>query len=130
MEDKKIIDQTKLAEDIAAKIDYEFTDLFLVKKLDPIKVKKEFSKPIPSKKQKNGDIIDYDKVETEVKEVDSDYAKGVVIKVPMTYKADTNRREDIQVGNVIVFKPGLAQTFDWLKDSVLISRFGIIAIQK
>lgn len=130
MEDKKIIDQTKLAEDIAAKIDYEFTDLFLVKKLDPIKVKKEFSKPIPSKKQKDGDVIDYDKVETEVKEVDSDYVKGVVIKVPMTYKADTNRREDIQVGNVIVFKPGLAQTFDWLKDSVLISRFGIIAIQK
>lgn len=130
MEDKKIIDQTKLAEDIAAKIDYEFTDLFLVKKLDPIKVKKEFSKPIPSKKQKDGDVIDYDKVETEVKEVDSDYAKGVVIKVPMTYMADTNRREDIQVGNVIVFKPGLAQTFDWLKDSVLISRFGIIAIQK
>lgn len=130
MEDKKIIDQTKLAEDIAAKIDYEFTDLFLVKKLDPIKVKKEFSKPIPSKKQKDSDVIDYDKVETEVKEVDSDYVKGVVIKVPMTYKADTNRREDIQVGNVIVFKPGLAQTFDWLKDSVLISRFGIIAIQK
>lgn len=130
MEDKKIIDQKKLAEDIAAKIDYDFTDLFLVKKLDPIKVKKEFSKPIPAKKQKDDEIIDYDKVETEVKEADSDYCKGVVVKVPLTYTADPNRRENIQVGDVIVFKPGLAQTFDWLKDSVLISRFGITAIQK
>jgi len=41
MEDNKLMDQSQLAESIANKIEYSFTDAFLVKLLDPIKVKKE-----------------------------------------------------------------------------------------
>ena len=77
MEDNKIMDQSQLAESIANKIEYSFTDAFLVKLLDPIKVKKEFSKPVdvkPAKKDDNGvEAVDFDKVETEVKEVESDF---------------------------------------------------------
>ena len=43
MENEKLIDQTKLAEDVSSKINYEFRQHFLVKPLDPVKVKKEFS---------------------------------------------------------------------------------------
>ena len=46
MEEEKIIDQSVLAEDVASQIKYQFLDFFLVKPLDPIKVKKEFSTPV------------------------------------------------------------------------------------
>ena len=132
MENKdKEISQEKLANDISQKIEYEFTDLFLVKTMEPIKVKKEFSKPIPAKEQKPNEdgAIDFDDVETEVKEVDSDYRKGVVVKVPTSYSNDANRREDIKVGDIVVFKPGMVAIFDWLPDTVLVSRFAITAVQ-
>ena len=44
MDEEKIIDQSQLAESISEKIKMEFSDLFLVKPLAPIKVVKEFSK--------------------------------------------------------------------------------------
>lgn len=47
MDDKdKLIDQSPLAEDVAKSIKYDFLDYFLVKPLDPVKIKKEFSKPV------------------------------------------------------------------------------------
>ena len=63
------MEQNTLAQDISDKIVFSFYDFFLVKPLDPIKVKKEFSKPIAKDDVKNTnptDIIDYDKVETEI----------------------------------------------------------------
>ena len=69
MEEKEIVDQSVLAEDVSNKIKYEFVDAFLVKPLDPIKVKKEFSKPVAKSeptKDKNGVVAqDFDEVETE-----------------------------------------------------------------
>lgn len=40
MEEEKIIDQTQLAKDLSSKIKYDFKTYFLVKPLEPIKVKK------------------------------------------------------------------------------------------
>ncbi len=142
MEDKdKIIDQSELAEDVANKIPYEFTDHFLIKPLDPIKVKKEFSKPVTTGKKpvtdKNGiEAVDYDEVETEIKEVDSDFRKGVVLKIPSSYQrsiADGTAAKymhKIEVGNVVVFKDTSAKYFDLLKDSRLIKYYDIIAVEK
>lgn len=132
-EDKEVlIDQAQLAESVADKIGYVFVDNFLVKQLEPIKVKKEFSKPVSDKaptKDKDGvEAIDYDKVETEVKEVDSDFRKGVVLKVPASYTFDANRPTDIKVGDVVLFRDRGAAYFDLLKDSRLVSLFNIIAI--
>lgn len=67
------VDQSVLAEDLSGKIKYSFLDYFLIKPLDPIKVKKEFSKPVPTgkpTKDKDGiEAQDFDKVETEVKKL-------------------------------------------------------------
>ena len=38
-----MIDQTQLAEDLSSKIKYEFRQMFLVKPLEPVKVKKKIS---------------------------------------------------------------------------------------
>ena len=82
MEEKEKVDQAILAEDLSKQIKYSFLDFFLVKPLDPIKVKKEFSKPVPTgtpAKDENGiEAQDFDSVETEVKEVDSDFRRGIV----------------------------------------------------
>ena len=141
MEENKIIDQSGLAEDVASKIPYEFLDFFLVKPLDPIKVKKEFSSPVANKetptKDKNGiTAVDFDKVETEVKEVDADVRKGVVLKIPTSYQNQINNEKvagityKIKVGDIVLFPDTHGKYFDLLKDSKLIRYYDIIAVEK
>lgn len=131
------MEQNTLAQDISDKIVFSFYDFFLVKPLDPIKVKKEFSKPVAKDDAKSTnptDIIDYDKVETEIKEVDSDYRKAVVIKTPTCLsKSDNNSYNmysDIVPGDIVLFRDRLGSPFDLLKDSKLIRAYDIIAIER
>lgn len=132
--DNLTIDQTPLAESVSSKIEYNFLDNFLVKQLDPIKVKKEFSKPVSDNKpsvDKNGiKAVDYDKIETEVKETDSDFRKGVIIKIPMSYERMETKPYDFKIGDVILFKDSRAGYFDLLKDSRLLNYYDIVAIAK
>ena len=135
MEDDNLeIDQTPLAESVSSKIEYDFLDNFLVKQLDPIKVKKEFSKPVSDNKpnvDENGiKAVDYDKIETEVKETDSDFRKGVIIKIPMSYERMETKPYDFNIGDVILFKDSRAGYFDLLKDSRLLNYYDIVAIAK
>ena len=141
MDEKKTIDQSELANDVASKIPYEFSDMFLVKLLDPIKVKKEFSKPVTNgapKKDNNGiEAVDYDNVETEIKEVDSDFRKGVVIKVPYSYTKSVDTDDTkysyimrVKVGDIVLFRDQSGIFFDLLKDSKLLRQFDILAVEK
>ena len=134
MEEIKI-DQSVLAEDISSKIEYEFRNMFLVKPLDPVKVKKEFSKPVAkddTAKKDDNDIeaVDYEQVETEVKEVDSDYRTGVVLKVPFDSKNRMTSKDfpemEINVGDTVVYKDNRGVWFDLLKDTQLIGAYDII----
>lgn len=131
---KEGIDQHVLAEDISNKIEYEFLDFFLVKPLDPIKVKKEFLKDSNEKtmsKDANGiEAVDYNENDIEVREVDSDFRKGVVLKVPESFYKDKNVGETIKVGDTIVFNERAGKLFDLLKDSRLIRYYDIIATVK
>lgn len=134
----EIVDDKKIAETVSEKIPYETLKQFLVKPLDPIKVKKEFSKPVPADEQKGNvdgvDAIDYDKIETEVKEVESNYRKGIVLKVPYEYQAMVNDDKfhlaNINVGDTVVYKAGYAQWFDLFKDSQLVDAYSIVALVK
>lgn len=133
MKDKEqLIDQSVLAEDVASKIKYSFLDYFLVKPLDPIKVTKEFSKPVPTgtpAKDENGiEAQDFDRVETEVKEVDSDYRRGIVLKRPLYYEdSDQNLgAAEIKIGDVVLFRETAGLRFDLLKDSRLLRQFDLL----
>lgn len=132
-EEEKIIDQTELAQSIADKIKYRFFDYFLVKPLDPIKVKKEFSKPVstgtPVEDANGVEAEDFDNVETEVKEVESDYRKGVVIKCP-TYYDEPNAKTHAQVGDIVIFREAAGLRFDLLKDSRLLRLYDILGVEK
>lgn len=127
-ENKDLIDQSQLAQDVAERIPYSFFDFFLVKPLEPIKVKKEFSKPVSNgtSKDENGiEAEDFDKVETEVKEVDSDYRRGVVIKCP-TYYDDPGAKMHANVGDVVIFRDTAGLRFDLVKDSRLLRLYDIL----
>lgn len=138
--DNKIIDQSELANDVSNKIQYEFVDSFLVKVLDPIKVKKEFQVPVAKddvpKKDKNGiAAIEFDETKKEIKEVDSDYRKGVVLKVPFSYNAQikeerTSYFPPIKIGDIVVFRDAATRYFDLLKDSKLVKQYDIIAVER
>lgn len=140
MEEEKMIDQSELANSVAEKIPYEFLDMFLVKPLDPIKVMKEFSKPVAkdqAKVDENGiNAVDFDEVETEVKEVDSDYRKGIVLKLPMSYITQLAENKEkycltpIKVGNIVIFRERSGQFFDLVKDSKMIRYYDIVAIEQ
>lgn len=137
-EENEIVDQSALAESVADKIKFSFLDYFLVKPLDPIKVTKEFSKPVSTgtpKKDENGvEAEDFDDVETEVKEVDSDYRKGVIIKVPMYYSEPVDPEHPtlrpLKVGDVVVFREAAGLRFDLLKDSRLLRQYDILGVEK
>lgn len=132
----EVIDQAPLAESVASKIPYTFIDYFLVKPLEPVKVTKEFSKPVPTgtpaKDANDVEAQDFENVETEVKEVDSDYRKGVVIKIPMYYEnADAkNAWNPINVGDVVVFRETAGLRFDLVKDSRLLRQYDILGLVK
>ena len=135
MEDEKIIDQSVLAEDVASKIKYEFRDFFLIKPLDPVKVKKEFNTPVAkgaATEDANGiEAQDFDEVKTEVKEVDSDYRRGIVLKRPIWYPAEEMKENEIiNVGDVVLFRDTTGAFFDLVKDSKLIRLYDVVAVER
>ncbi len=139
MEDnEKLMDQAAVAESVSNKIKYEFSDYFLVKPLDPIKVKKEFTKLPEDKKpvkDKNGVAavnVEDSEIETEVKEVDSDYRKAVVLKTPFYYEKTLMENPNmmkIKVGDIILYKENRSMWFDLIKDSQLVKIYEIIAVE-
>ena len=133
-----IIDQSQLAESVSSSINYEPKDMFLVKPLDKIKVMKEFSTPVvndtteePTENEDGVKAVDYDAVATETKEVDSDYRKAIVLKVPFSYASQINDPKfptmSIVVGDTIVYRDGAGRWFDLLKDSQFVSVYDVVA---
>lgn len=136
MDDKdKLIDQSPLAEDVAKSIKYDFLDYFLVKPLDPVKIKKEFSKPVSkgeaTKDAEGIEAVDFDEVETEVKEVNSDYRRGIVLKRPLYYNGSDviGTSSEIKVGDIVLFRDTAGLQFDLLKDSRLLRLYDIFGFE-
>ena len=134
MKNDNLIDQSQLAESVAEKIPYTFLDYFLVKPLDKIMVKKEVTELPNNKPVKDKDGIEAVEgtPKTEVKEVESDYQQGVVIKIPNTYERSLKEGHttfDIKPGNIILYKTTRTVPFDLLKDSRLIRSFDIVAVK-
>ena len=136
MEEDKIIDQSPLAESISEQIKYQFLDFFLVKPLEPVKVKKEFSKPVstgtPVKDANGVEAQDFDNVETEVKEVNSDYRRGIVLKRPLYYEVEDSKNTfiPINIGDVVIFRDAAGLSFDLLKDSKLLRQYDILGVEQ
>lgn len=126
-------DDIKLAEDLSSKIKFEFRNQFLVKPLEQIMVTKEFDVPVIKKedeqihKDQNGvDAVDIETTK-EIKEVPSEYQKGIVLKLPAAYTNSERKEIDIKVGYTIYFRG--ARYFDVLKDTMLVDMYNIVAVE-
>ena len=130
---EQIIDQSELAKSVGDQIKYNFFDYFLVKPLEPVKIKKEFTKPVstgtPVKDANGVEAQDFDNVETEIKEVDSDFRRGVVIKCP-TYYDEPGAKKIINIGDIVVFRDATGIRFDLVKDSRLLRLYDILGTVK
>lgn len=131
-------DTKKLAQSIEKGIKYEFAKEFLVKPLPKKKIKKSFTVPVKSEaqqgKDQNGiDAVDYDTAE-EIKEVDSVFSEGVILKLPTSYVYQKNNDKygdnlpNIEVGDVVVYR--YANYFDLFKDTQLVSTYDVVAVEK
>lgn len=135
--EEKTIDQSAVATTVSEGIPYSFLEDFLVKPLDPVIVKKEFKTPV-SKGESTDDsgttAEDYEEVATEVKEVESDYREGVVLKVSERYKSwmkdDKVNQYPINVGDIIVFRATAGRYFDLFKDSLMLKSYDILAVKQ
>ena len=105
-----------------------------MKPLDPIKVKKEFSKPVstgtPVEDANGVKAEDFNDVETEVKEVNSDFRKGVVIKLPNYYEKQDETDMNIHVGDIVIFRDTAGLRFDLVRDSRLLRLYDLLGIEK
>lgn len=137
MEEENKIDQSAVATTVSEGIKYNFLEDFLVKPLDPVIVKKEFKTPV-SKGESTDDsgttAEDYDDVATEVKEVESDYREGVVLKVSERYKQwmtdEKTSQYPINVGDIVVFRATAGRYFDLFKDSLMLKSYDIVAVKQ
>lgn len=134
--DNNTIDQSAVATTVSNGIEYTFLEDFLVKPLDAIKVEKEFKVPVSkgeSTDETGTTATDYDDVTTEVKEVESDFREGVVLKVSERYKTwmedDKLQTFPINVGDIVVYKATSGRYFDLFKDSVMLKTYDVIAVK-
>lgn len=113
-----------LAEDLSNKIEYEMLKELLVKPLEPIKILREFDVPVVKDKTKDDglEVNEYEDVTKEQREVESVFAKGIVLKVPASLTDDS-----IKVGDTVVYNNRFAIDFDIFKDSKLIKPYDVIA---
>ena len=95
----------------------------LVKPLDPIKVTKEMVEQVPTGERDKDGFEKYE-TKTEVKEVISDFRKGVILAMPIEWEGD------FKVGNLIVYSAKFAKDFDLFKDSQLVKPYDVVALVK
>lgn len=139
-DNENMIDQSQLAQSVSEKIPYDFTEFILVKPLDKIMVKKEVTELPNTKPVKDTDGVEAIEGEpkTEVKEVESDFSKGIIIKLPISYTlqlesekaSDRRYMPHFNIGDVVVYRTMAAKSFDLLKDSKMIKTYDVVAINR
>ena len=116
----------KLAKDVSGKIGYTMLKDILVKPLEPVMVMKSFKVPVTkdTKKDDGLDINEYDDVATETKEVESNFATGIILLLPANLADDFG----VNVGDTIVYNKKFSAEFDLFKNSVLVKPYDVLAV--
>ena len=110
----------KVLETVIEGIEYTFEKDILVKPLGPVMVTKEYEEQIPTGEQDEEGFNKYE-VKKHTKEVESDFAKGIVLALPQSVESNLN------VGDIIVFPRKFAKDFDLFKDSQLVKPYDVVA---
>lgn len=116
--------EDKVLETVVNGIKYTMLKDALVKPLEPIMVTKEFTEQIPTGVVDEDGFNEYE-TQTETKEVESEWYKGVILLLP-TCLTDN----EFKAGDTVVYNKKFAKDFDLFKDSQLVKPYDIIAICK
>ena len=115
--------EDKVLETVVNGITWTMLKDVLVKPLATIMVTKEFTEQIPNGKVDENGFNEYD-TQTETKEVESDWATGIVLKIP------TNITDpQFKVGDTIAYNKKFAMYFDLVKDTQLVKPYDIVAVK-
>lgn len=112
--------EDKVLETVVNGLEYSFEKDILVKPLAPIMVTKEYTEQIPTGEKDEEGFNKYE-VKTHTKEVESDFAKGIVLSIPI------GTDSTIKVGDTIVYPKKFAKDFDLFKDSQLVKPYDVVA---
>lgn len=115
--------EDKVLETVVNGIEYTFLKDVLVKPLPPTIVTKEITEQIPTGEKDEEGFNKYD-TKTETKEVESDWATGIVLALPKGIETA------YEVGNTVVYNKKFAMGFDLFRDSKLVKPYDVIAIKK
>lgn len=115
--------EDKVLETVLNGLQYTPLKDVLVKPLEPIMVTKEVSEQIPTGVVDEDGYNEYE-IKTSTKEVESEWATGIVLTIPN----DTDVK--FGVGDKIVYNKKFAKEFDLFKDSMLVKPYDVIAICK
>ena len=115
--------EDKVLETVVNGIKWEVLKDVLVKPLPAIMVTKEFTEQVPNGKVDEDGFNEYD-TKTETKEVESDWATGIVLQIP-SHLSDVK----FNVGDTVAYNKKFAMYFDLLKDTQLEKPYDIIAVK-
>lgn len=112
--------EDKVLETVVNGLEYSFEKDILVKPLNPIMITKEYTEQIPTGEKDEEGFNKYE-TKTHTKEVESDFAKGIVLSIP------TGADSTVKVGDTIVYPKKFAKDFDIFKDSQLVKPYDVVA---
>lgn len=115
--------EDKVLETIMNGVGYTPLKDILVKPLEPIMVTKEFTSPSPTGEKDEQGFEKYDTI-TETKEVESEWAEGIVLLIGKDIK-DLPLAE----GDTVVYCRKFAKDFDLFKNSQLVKPYDIVAVK-
>lgn len=118
-----------IASFLSEKISYEPLKDVLIKPLEPIIVEKAISTPVVKDtiKEEGEEINEYDEVKTETVKVESNFARGIILKLPPKVG---DQEWPFKLGDTIIYNKRFSIPFDIFKDSVLVKTYDVIAIEK
>lgn len=110
----------KVLETVTEGLEYTFEKDILVKPLDPVIITKEYEEQIPTGEQDEEGFNKYE-VKKHAKEVESDFAKGIVLAIPTSVECS------VSIGEIIVYPKKFAKDFDLFKNSQLVKPYDVVA---
>ena len=110
----------KVLETVIEGIEFTFEKDILVKPLEPVMITMEYEEQIPTGEQDEEGFNKYE-VQKHTIEVESDFAKGIVLAIP------TSVESSVSVGEIIVYPKKFAIEFDLFKDSQLVKPYDVVA---
>lgn len=115
----------KVLETVVNGIEYHMLKDVMIKPLPAIKLTKEVTEQIPTGKVDKDGFETY-KTKTEIKEVESNWATGIVLQIP-DHLVEHN--PGFKVGDTVVYNKKFASDFDLFKDSILVKSYDILAVK-